>query len=58
LILRPSPTYRSGLPRFDASPRGLSVFGHSKWATIERKKASIDAKRGAAFRRWSFSKCP
>jgi YebC/PmpR family DNA-binding regulatory protein len=25
------------------------VSGHSKWATIKRKKASIDAKRGAAF---------
>ncbi|MBN2754981.1 MAG: YebC/PmpR family DNA-binding transcriptional regulator [Candidatus Goldbacteria bacterium] len=25
------------------------MSGHSKWATIKRKKASIDAKRGAAF---------
>jgi len=25
------------------------VSGHSKWATIKRKKASVDAKRGAVF---------
>jgi YebC/PmpR family DNA-binding regulatory protein len=25
------------------------VSGHSKWATIKRKKAAVDAKRGAAF---------
>ena len=29
------------------------MSGHSKWSTIKRKKAAIDAKRGAAFTRVS-----
>ncbi len=29
------------------------MSGHSKWSTIKRKKAALDAKRGAAFTRVS-----
>jgi transcriptional/translational regulatory protein YebC/TACO1 len=28
------------------------MSGHSKWATIKRKKASIDAKRGKVFTKY------
>lgn len=30
---------------------GCAMSGHSKWSTIKRKKAAIDAKRGAIFTR-------
>ncbi|HNI91039.1 MAG TPA: YebC/PmpR family DNA-binding transcriptional regulator, partial [Leptospiraceae bacterium] len=29
------------------------MSGHSKWATIKRKKEAIDAKRGAVFTRYA-----
>ena len=31
--------------------RRIIVSGHSKWATIKRKKAKIDAQRGKVFTR-------
>ena len=35
------------------STRGTPVSGHSKWATIKRKKGAADAKRGALFSKLS-----
>ena len=31
--------------------RELNLSGHSKWATIKRKKAKVDAQRGKLFTR-------
>jgi YebC/PmpR family DNA-binding regulatory protein len=31
--------------------KGCAMSGHSKWSTIKRKKAAVDAKRGAIFTR-------
>jgi transcriptional/translational regulatory protein YebC/TACO1 len=28
------------------------MSGHSKWATIKRKKGALDAKRGKIFTKW------
>jgi transcriptional/translational regulatory protein YebC/TACO1 len=28
------------------------MSGHSKWATIKRKKGALDAKRGKTFTKW------
>src|ERR1039457_5174823 len=36
---------------YDRRIRGLTMSGHSKWATIKHKKGALDAKRGKIFTR-------
>ena len=44
---------RARARREEAGRRGGTVSGHSKWATIKRKKGAADAKRGQLFSKLS-----